>query len=423
MPQEYAKRKRGEEENIPLLRGMEHILSSTYGECCYQEQIMRIGVDACGFNMNQADSLIRKIFSKKKKDKMEMLRRMMIFGKINTVGPEGWHENPNLPWYDPKKEYGDEIKGALNKGYSMEEMNAFWNKIQAFCEYLFNLSHSCSYSVLTVATAWLKYYYPVEFYASVLSNQETEEKIAKYIKVSESEGIKVIVPDVNISEDKFTPNAKDRTIYYGLGSIKGIGEAAVKEIISKRPYESLEDLFNKLPKKILNKRVITALVKAGALDSFDPDQNRYSLMNQCMNLRKEKDYTDFNIKDYNRNICMEWEKEVLSAPITYKPWWDTIEVNSRVNIDQALILSYREQKDKKGGLMAFANLLINNCNIEAVIFASVYKKCLGSFDPQINYGRYISLTGKKDERNKLIINSASTYNIVEKIKDLGDIFK
>lgn len=141
MPQEYAKRKNGLEEAIPLLRGMEEILDETYGEVVYQEQIMAIGVHAFGFNMNQADTLIRKIFSKKKKDKMEMLRRMMKYGKVNQEGPEGWHDNPNFPWYDPKEEYGDEIKGGINNGYSSKELDEFWLKIQNFCEYLFNKSH------------------------------------------------------------------------------------------------------------------------------------------------------------------------------------------------------------------------------------------------------------------------------------------
>ena len=410
MDRMYANRRRGEEEAIPLLRNTESIMEETYSLPVYQEDLMRVSVDALGFNMNQADSLVRKIIGKKKVDQMEMLRRIMKYGKINSNGPEGWEDNPNLPWYDIKHKYGDEIDGGIKRGYTEKEMDDFWNNIQNYASYAFNKSHSFCYSYIGVLMAWLKYYHPVEFWAAVLSMQEIEEKREKYINICEQEGIKVIIPDINISEDNFTPNAKDKTIYFGLSSIKGLG-AVVQELINNRPYSSIEDMFTRLPKKVLNKRVVLALAQSGALDSFDEDKNRYRIINKIMELRKEKGFQPYNIEEYNNDICIEFETQTLSAPITYKPWWTQIEINESIYEEEAEILNYREQKDRKGGLMAFANLKINNCEIEAVIFASTYKKCLGCFDINLNPSKHIYVTGKKDDKNKLIVKSVEKTDI------------
>lgn len=133
----YAKRKDNKESIDCPLKNTEHIFKNTYGLALMQEQLMQVSVDCFGFNLNQADSLTRKILAKKKKDKMAMLRRMFIFGKRNIEGPEGWEENPSLPWYDPDgKHYGDEICGGLAKGYTLEELEKFNNDIQAYASYL-----------------------------------------------------------------------------------------------------------------------------------------------------------------------------------------------------------------------------------------------------------------------------------------------
>jgi len=404
MPAMYAKRKNGLEEAAPLLRGMDDILEETFGEIVYQEEIMAIGVKALGFDMNQADSIIRKIFGKKKKDKMEMLRRMMKYGKINKEGPEGWHENASMPWYDPDHEYGKEICGGIKNGYSEKEMDDFWNTIQGFADYLFNKSHAACYSYISLLTAWLKYYYPVEFYASVLSTQDNEEKTKKYIEICENENIKVIVPDINISEEKFTPNPKDKNIYFGLASIKGAGENVINEILKNRPYNSLNDLFEKLPKKIFNKRVALAMAKSGALDAFEENKDRCNIINRIMELRKEKDYEPYPEHYYSNIVCMEFEEEILSTPITYKPWWNTIKAEEKIN-EEATILTNREQKDKNGRLMAFSTILINGCTIDSVIFSSVYKKYTDLFDEHINPDKKIVVKGTKDDKGKLIISS------------------
>ena len=400
----YAKRKNDEEEITYPLRNTEHIFKDTYGLALYQEQLMKVSVDCFGFNQNQADSLTRKILAKKKKDKMAMLRRMFIYGKKNVKGPEGWEDNPDLPWYDAGgKHYGDEISGGLAKGYSLDELEKFNNDIQSYASYLFNLSHSVSYSYISVLTAYLKCYYPVEFMAAVLSIQ-SDEKIDKYAKVCQEEGIDVITPDINISDADFTPDGDNNKIYYGLASIKGVGEKVIEEIIAARPFDSLEDIFKKLPKKTFNKRVAVALAKAGALDSFSSTKNRYELINKIYELRKDKE-EHYNIDDYSEEACIEFEKEVLSASITYKPWWSEVRQGEKIT-EEAKILSFTERPDKRGNAMGFMKLKIRSCDIEAIMFSSKYLKCIGAFDEALNPKKIITVTGKKDDKGKLILDTA-----------------
>ena len=401
----YSRRKNKEEGIDYPLRNTEHIFKDTFGLALFQEQLMRVSIDCFGFNQNQSDSICRKILAKKKKDKMVMLRRMFIYGKKNTEGPEGWENNPDLPWYDPNGEhYGDEICGGLAKGYTLDELEKFNNDIQAYSSYLFNLSHSVSYSYISVLTAYLKCYYPTEFMAAVLSIQ-SEDRIDKYSKVCQAEGIEIITPDINISGKDFTPDAKHKKIYYGLSSIKGVGEKAIEEIIAVRPFSSLEEIFEKLPKRIFNKRVSLALAKSGALDNVSGTKNRHEIIDRIFKIRKDKE-EPYPLETYNENVCIEFEKEVLSAPITYKPWWDTVKVNGKVD-EAAVFSSVDERVDRNGNAMAFVKLRINSCNVDGVIFASTYRKCLGAFDFALNPYHMIQVTGKKDEKGKLIISGAS----------------
>ena len=116
-----------------------------------------------------------------------------------------------------------------------------------------------------------------------------KEKIEKYVGICKKEGITILAPDINISGKDFTPIPEKQQIYFGFSSIKGIGETAAEEIIKNRPFEKLQEIFEKLPKKIMNKRVAIALAKSGALDNFDKDKNRYNLINQIYDIRKDKD--------------------------------------------------------------------------------------------------------------------------------------
>lgn len=411
----YARRKRGEEKAEPVLRGMEHVVGNTQNLMLTQEQLMRISVDAMGFDLNQSDSIVRKIVGKKQVEKLEMLRRMMKYGKINREGPDEWENNPNAPWYDHKMKYGAPIDGGLKRGYTEQEMDDFWNIVKGCGSYLFNHSHGVAYSYLSYYTAYLKYYHPTEYMAAVLSMQSDDEKIQKYIKVAESEGIQVKVPDINLSEASFTPIVvnDNKAILYGLASIKGVGAASIDPIISARPFTSLEDLMARVPKKYLNKRVINALAMSGALDCFNTD--RIQLLKDIKALRKDKDSVKLTYirgkdkleklleyEDWTEDICILMEEATVSTAITYKRWINTIPVEGKVSKVPAHILSYREHMDKNGNMMCFCKLLMHDCEADVTIFSSLYSKHSDLFDPNLNPARDLLFSGKKQGDAKFL---------------------
>jgi DNA polymerase-3 subunit alpha len=405
MPADYAKRKNGLEDAVEPLRGTWEIVADTFGCICYQEQIMKISVVAAGFNSNQSDSIVRKVFAKKKKDQMEMLRRMFFYGKVNAEGPDGWEEDADAPWYDLKAKYGAAIKGACNNGYTVAEITKFWTNIEGFADYLFNKSHAACYSYITALTAFLKRYYPTQFMASLLTMEDTNDGKERYINVAEKMNIKVSTPDVNKSGVSFTPDGN--TILYGIGSIKGVGEASVPQLIANQPYQSLEDIMEKVEKKAFNKTVGMSLIKSGAFDFIS--KNRYELMNQFMTLRKDKD--DQYVEEmYDESVCMEMERDVLGTPITYKPWWNNVEPNKKLSA-MAELVKVEERPDKNGNMMGFITLKINGCQIKGLVFASKYCKIVDMFD--MDRHTEIIIEGKKDDKGTLLINNAhkSTANV------------
>ena len=404
---EYANVKHDLSDKPFYLHGIDNILNETYGSILYQEQLMAISKQIAGFDDNQADSITRKILAKKKAKLFSMLRRCHIYGKRNCEGPEGWEDDNLAPWYDPKGKYGKEIKGALVNGYTAEELNEYFNKIEGFANYVFNKSHSCSYSFISILITWLKKNYPIEFMSALLYMADDDHR-KSYINICEQKlGIIIKVPDINLSGENFTPEANKKTILYGLKSIKGVGETSIPHILNNRPFTSLEDAMNRIPKKYFNKRVVLALIKSGSFD-FE-NKNRYALLNKFYDLRKDKDER-YNEDEYNKNICIEFEKETIGSPITYKPYWDTITIGDKCKF-KAEILSVKEVKDKYNRLMAFVKLknVKDNSTIDAIVYATQYSKLINRFDVKIN--KHINVEGKKDNGKKagetcLIINNA-----------------
>lgn len=302
------------------------ILARSYGVVIYQEQLMQISMRVCGFDQSQSDSITRKILGKKKVKMLPMLRRCMIWGKINQEGPNGWdakeHQNDSEPWYDPDGHYGAPICGAVAKGYSVEEVDKFFHDIQGFASYCFNLGHSLSYGYISLLTAYMKSHYPAQYMAAVLSIlADTDEKKEKYMKATEDLKLKITVPDVNHSKEGFTA-IDDHTIAYGLASIKGVKD--VKDIIANAPYTSVKDAMNRLPSKSFNKRIAENLIKAGAFD-FE-DTNRKKLLNEFTAARNEtrtKSQQEELIEDltWDKLDCMQMESETLGRSITYEPAW------------------------------------------------------------------------------------------------------
>lgn len=402
MDKMYADRKHGREQAVEPLPNTWDLVSNTYGTIIYQEAIMLIAQRVAGFNGNQADSYLRKGFAKKKKALMDMCKQWFIYGKKNIEAPVGTDEtNLDQPMYDPTGKHGTEIKGGIANGYDEQQLKDFWHNIEGFADYLFNKSHAACYSYITVLTAYFKTYYPAKFMAALLSMQDSADKIDQYVKIARQMGIPILTPDINISNKDFVEN--NGSILYGLGSIKGVGESSIPELIANRPYASISDALEKVDKKFLNKRVGVSLIKAGAFD-FE-SKNRFALLQEFYTLRKDKDeYEPAEL--YTREICMEMEKEVLGTPITYLPFWDGVVTDQTVEIEFEL-KKVQEKTDRNGNLMAFVDGVCDGCSIRAVVFSKTYVRNIAYFD--MNFNTKIILKGKKDDKGALIVSSAKEY--------------
>ncbi|MCL2403076.1 MAG: DNA polymerase III subunit alpha, partial [Coriobacteriia bacterium] len=239
MVDDFVQRKHGQREVTYYDERLKPILEDTYGAIVYQEQVMLISMEMSGFSAAEADKL-RKAMGKKI---LEVLTPMR----------EKW------------------VNGAIERGYDGTMAAQLWEDILPFAEYAFNKSHSAAYGLTTMRTAYLKAHYPGETMAAVLTSKlgKTDE-LARYIQECKDEGLAVLPPDVNKSDIYFF-NIPGEGIRYGLAGIKSVGEAVAQSILDERekngPFENLYDFVNRAEAKVSNKRVIEALIKAGAFDS------------------------------------------------------------------------------------------------------------------------------------------------------------
>ena len=391
-----------------FLPNIDDFLERSYGCIVYQEQLMQISMRVCGFDQGQSDSIMRKILGKKKVAMLPMLRRCMIWGKVNHEGPEGWdeeeHQNDPEPWYDPTGHYGAPICGAVAKGYTVEQVDKFFHDIQGFASYCFNLGHSLSYGYIALLTAFMKSHYPAPYMAAVLSILgDTDEKKEKYMKAAEDMNLSITVPDVNRSKDDFTA-VDDHTIAYGLASIKGVKD--VTEIIANAPYESVTDAVTRLSSKAFNKRIAEGLIKAGAFD-FE-DTNRKKLLNEftaARNQTKTKSQQEALIEDlaWDKTDCMQMEAETLGRSITYTPAWKGAMPGEclKGNCTFKSVKKHITKTSKKP--MAMLTVTNEAYDMEALVFPREYPKYMTILENYSGGTYYVEGTMDK-EGKKLIIN-------------------
>lgn len=376
-----ANRKKGLEP-IQYDLDCEDILKTTYGCLLYQEQLMLMAQKVSGFSGNQSDTYLRKGVGKKKRALIDLCREWFIYGK---------------PQED---EYGEIIPGGINNGYSEEELVHFWDDVVEGCaSYIFNKSHATSYSLLTVITAWLKYYYPEEFFAAHLTYLNKDEKIDMYKDVLNKQfDINITVPDARNLSASYNPTKYK--IAYGISKVKGIGEKAIPTILNAGPYESVTDFINKVnaydiergSKKTVNKTAVVALIKAGAFDSLG-ETNRFKLINEAYDLRKDKDER-FDESSWSKAEAQKFELKVLNTSITYPFVFSTASEGQPLDLKDCKIVSVTEKKDKKGRLMAFVKVLIDDIEpVEVLVFSHAYMKNIDLFDSR--YGDTIEIIGEK----------------------------
>ena len=236
---------------------LEVILKPTYGVILYQEQVMQIAQVLAGYSLGDAD-ILRRAMGKKKAS--EMAKQRLVF-----------------------------VDGASHRGVTDELANYIFDQMETFAGYGFNKSHSAAYALIAYQTAWLKAHYPAAFMAAVLSaDMDTTDKISGFINECRKMKLSILPPDINHSSYAFKMTDPE-SIRYGLGAIKGIGNAAIDYIEQERDssgvYTSLDDFCNRMDLKKANKRAMETLIRSGAMDTLDPDHNRARLLHdlpRCM---------------------------------------------------------------------------------------------------------------------------------------------
>ncbi len=237
MVDDYIERRHGRRKVTYIVPQMKEILENTYGILVYQEQIMQLAQKLAGYSLGEAD-LMRRAMGKKKKEEMAK------------------HEEKF-------------VSGAVERGIAKEKAEKIFSLMAQFADYGFNRSHSFAYAYLAYHTAYLKANYPTHFYAAVLTSEgDNTEKVARYIGEMKQRGFALLPPDINSSNQGFTPVGG--AVRFGLAAIKGVGEAAVQAILRARTeggnFKSLFDLAERVDTRAVNKRVFEAMIKSGALD-------------------------------------------------------------------------------------------------------------------------------------------------------------
>lgn len=302
---------------------LEPILAPTYGCIVYQEQVMQIVRDLAGYTLGRSD-LLRRAMSKKKGDVMQKERQIFVYGDKET----------NVP-------------GCVANGIDEKTANKIYDEMIDFAKYAFNKSHAAAYAVVSYQTAYLKYYYPVEFMAALMTSViENPPKVAEYIYSCRQMSIQLLPPDINAGVANFSVD--DGKIRYGLAAIKGVGKPVIEAIVADRkdfgPFKNLEDFISRLSvKEVLNKRVIENFIKAGALDGLGGtrkqfmsiyvqiadhvnQEKKYAMTGQLtlFDLADDEQKQDFEIKlpnvgEYSKENRLAYEKEVLGVYISGHP--------------------------------------------------------------------------------------------------------
>lgn len=330
---------------------LEPILKATYGCIVYQEQVMKVFQVMGGFNMGQADN-VRRIMGKKKVDKMPYEKQKFIYGLEDPTGKKS-------------------IPGAIKLGISKEVAEQVFSEMESFAQYAFNKSHAAAYAYLTYQTAYLKTYHEVELICAVLNNRITNsDEVKNYIAYAKSENIKVLPPDINKSGTYF--KVEDGNLRYGLSALKNVGINVINSIIEERnkngPFKDFLDFMKRVDASAHNKKCLEGLIISGAFDSFKVNRSQlmavYELVvDRIARDRKNQttgqfslfetiegdefdkiDYPD--IKEYNKETMLKFEKEIIGAYISGHPLDDYMDKYKEFNLTSNMLL-YEENENSE----------------------------------------------------------------------------
>jgi len=414
------------------------ILEVTYGCIVYQEQVMQIVRDIGGFSMGRAD-LVRRAMSKKKMDVMEEERKHFIYGQVNENGKV-------------------EINGAVRNGVDEKSANKIYDEMIDFAKYAFNKSHSAAYAVVAYRTAWLKYYYPVEFMAALISSVMGDtNSVSLYIQECKKLNIDILPPDVNESYGKFT--VSNRKIRFGLSAVKNVGDNLIKVIVKAREdgsFNSFTDFCQRIEKvdsSVMNKRAIESLIKCDAMKSLGGNraqllavfenivdgvhndrrrniEGQVSLFDSIDTKIEEDNLPDLN--EFPQKTLLAMEKEILGIYISghpLAPYEEELKNVSNITTTELFqMIEGIEHLDGKrviiGGIIVYVkNKITKNNNmmafltfedlfgaIEVIVFPKIYDRYLKyiSEDSIVVIEGSISL--REEEDPKIICEKITPLN-------------
>ncbi len=381
---------------------LEPILAPTYGCIVYQEQVMQIVRDLAGYTLGRSD-LLRRAMSKKKGDVMQKERQSFVYGNAE-----------------------EDVPGCIANGISEQTANKIYDEMIDFAKYAFNKSHAAAYAVVAYQTAWLKYYYPVEFMAALMTSViDVPSKVSEYIYSCRQMGIEILPPDINIGVGDFSVDRGK--IRYGLTAIKSIGRPVIATIIEERnvrgAFKNLKDFIERMSEKeVINKRSIENFIKSGAFDSLGGTrkqlmiiyvqildqvnrEKKYSMTGQMslFDMVSDDQKAEFDtplpkVGEYENETKFAFEKEVLGIYLSGHPmeeyeekWRKNItrttldfqfdEETGRTRVHDGareviggMITAKTIKYTKQNKVMAFVTLEDLAGSVEVVIFPKDYEK-------------------------------------------------
>ena len=379
---------------------LEHILKPTYGCIVYQEQVMQIVRDLAGYTLGRSD-LVRRAMSKKKADVMARERKNFVYGN---------------------EEEG--VKGCAANGIDEKTANQIFDDMTDFAKYAFNKSHAAAYAVVAYQTAYLKYYYPREFMAALMTSiMDNVTKVSEYILACRNMGIGILPPDINEGVSGFSVSGN--SIRYGLSAIKSVGRAVVDVIISERetggPFSTLEDFVSRMSNREVNKRTLESFIKSGSLDSLpgtrkqklyvsselleNKAREKKTVMEGQMSffdIAPEEDKGNFQVSfpdvgEFDKETLLAFEKETLGIYVSghpmeaYQELWQknvtartsdfivdedghTVVEDNSIVVVGGMIMAKKVKTTRTSQLMAFVSLEDMVGTVEALVFPKIYEK-------------------------------------------------
>ena len=420
---------------------LEPILAPTYGCIVYQEQVMQIVRDLAGYTWGRSD-LVRRAMSKKKGKVMEQERKNFVYG------------NPE-----------ENVPGCIARGIDEKVANKIYDNMIDFAKYAFNKSHAAAYPVVAYPTAYLKYYYPVEFMAALMTSVlDNTSKVSEYIYTCRQMGIAILPPDINEGEGGFSVSGQ--AIRYGLSAIKSIGRPVIDAIVEERkirgPFTTLKDFITRLSGREVNKRTIENFIKAGALDGLEGNRRQkmmiYGSLLDALNQEKkttmagqmtlfdiapEEDKAEYeiklpNVEEYDKEVLLGFEKEVLGIYISGHPLEEymerlkkntnavttdfvldeetgTLKVSDGVKVRIGGMITDKVIKyTKSNKAMAFITLEDLVGTVEIIIFPKDYERYAKYLENDAKVFVEGRVTAEEDRNGKLICEKIISFDEVKR---------